>query len=384
MQNELKSYCGRLIDGKTVRITVSGGHILSREAIPDNHDLPWMLPALVDLQHNGALGTYYNYLGETGVGAIRQITQELRRHGVGRCLLTTTTYDHEKLIKTLADIDSFLSYDTDAASMYFGIFHEGIFISPEDGWRGAHDPNWIRDPDMELFRRLDEASGKRIRMVNVAPERPGALKFMEELANTGKKVALGHCNPDAGTITEAVERGASIVTHFGNGAAPMIHRFNNPLWGFLAEKRLALGLICDGHHLPPAIVKTAFGCRPKNMCIPISDASGYSGCAHGIMRDRDGRDISISAEGRINLAGKEIMVGAWFQLDRAVEYLVSNLGFSFTEAWRQCSLVPAELIGIKLPQLGVGEEATFVIADWNGDKLNIKGGVFNGDEVKNN
>jgi N-acetylglucosamine-6-phosphate deacetylase len=198
----------------------------------------------------------------------------------------------------------------------------------------------------------------------------------------GKVVTLGHCKPDAETIQEAVRRGASMVTHFGNGAAPMIHRFNNPFWSFLAEERLALGLICDGHHLPPDLLKVAFSCKQKKTCIPVSDASGYSGFPPGPVRFQDGRTVVISDDGKITVAGKDILSGAWFQLDRAVEYLASALGFSFPDAWRQCSIIPAEWIGIPLPQLSRGDEATFVVADWRQGRLSMQRTLFGGIEFR--
>lgn len=359
-----KNLEGRLENGKSVKLTISGNIIEKIEEIPGREDLPWILPPLVDLQHNGALGTYFPKLGETGPEPLYEIADFLRQHGVGRCLLTFSTAKIESLVSAAKIIDAELSGSPELEKLFFGIFNEGVFISPEDGWRGAHPKEWIMPPDYGLLKKIDDASGGRIKMVNAAPEMPGGLDFVEKAANDGKLVALGHCCPDATTIKEATKRGAYLVTHFGNGAAPMMHRFKNPFWEFLNNPGLKLGLICDGFHLPPSLVGTALKCKGVENCFPVSDASGYSGCKPG-RYSRDGnRELVIEESGFIHLADSEILSGAWFQMDRCVEFLARELDFSFVDAWRMCSRVPAKIAGIDLPEIKEGNECDFVIASW--------------------
>lgn len=368
-------YEGQCPEGRCVRIGVEGDRIASVVTIAARDDLPHVLPVLVDLQQNGALGTYYNQLEAQGIDRLDAIARHLRQHGVGRCMLTLTTYDPEGLRRTASLIGDRLSEDADLASLFFGIFHEGVYISPEDGWRGAHAKQWVESPDYDRFKEVDDRTGNRIRQVNVAPEEPGGLAFVERAVEDGKIVSLGHCGPDADCVREAVARGATRVTHFGNGVPPMIHRFQNPFWAFLSEPKLKLGLICDGFHLPQDLVRTALACKGRDGCLVVSDASGYSGCPPGDYSTFGDRDVVIEPDGFLHMKDSELLAGAWFQQDRCVEVLARHM--SFLDAWAQCSRIPAEASGIRLPEIDVGEEASFVLARWD-DGLVIEQSVHLG------
>jgi N-acetylglucosamine-6-phosphate deacetylase len=348
-----------------VELTLSGGTIRTVEEIPADEELPWLMPVLVDVQQNGALGRYYNELHEAPPEHLQNVAALLRRHGVGRCLMTLTTYPADDLLSTARRLRTWLEDDPELDALFPGVFHEGIFVSPEDGWRGAHNRDWVRPPDYDHIRRIDDALGGRVRMVNVAPERPGGLEFVSAAARDDKLVAIGHSGPDAETIRESVARGASVVTHFGNGAPSYIHRHRNPFWTFLVEEQLRLGLIGDGFHLPPDLVRTALKAKGPDGCFMVSDASGYSGCEPGEYSCMGGRDFVIESNGHMHLAGDEILSGAWFQIDRSVEFLVSQLGLSLPAAWNLCSRTPAALAGIDLPEPAEGEEASFVLARWD-------------------
>jgi len=373
----MKTYTGRLIDGQTVAVEVDGATIRQVRPVPDDASLPWLLPVLVDLQHNGALGTAYGTVGTAPKGELRRIGEFLLRQGVGRCLLTLATYPVAVLQESCKAIRAALEADPVLDRLYCGVFHEGLFISPEAGWRGAHNLNWILPPDYSLIATFDELLGGRIAMVNIAPELTGSDDFIAATIQAGKRVSLGHCNPTPDQIEAAVELGASLVTHLGNGAAPEIHRFRNPFWRFLTDDRLAAGVILDGHHLPADFVRTVFRCKDRKHIFPISDASGYSGYHPGSYRDSAERDLVIETNGFLHLKGSEILCGAWHQLPRAVEFLVQELNLSFPSAWRQCSLVPAEIAGLELPTVEVGQEASFVVASWDGH-LHIEESVHGG------
>jgi N-acetylglucosamine-6-phosphate deacetylase len=357
------SYTGRTIDGDSVRVSVTAGHIDAVEPVAADPELPYLMPVLVDLQHNGSLGTHYNSVANAD--QLQPIADHLRRHGVGRCLATLTTYPYDDLIRTAAVFDAVLAADPALARLFCGLFHEGVFISPDDGWRGAHVADWVRPPDYDRFAELDAASGGRVRVVNVAPEQPGGLDFVARAAAAGKLVALGHAGPDAATVRRAADLGATLVTHFGNGAPNEIHRHRNPFWSFLADPRLRLGLICDGFHLPPDLVAAALTGKREGGCFVVSDANGAAGMPPGEYEQYGGsRRIVISEQRKIHLPNSETLSGAWYQLDRCVEFLVCELGFDLREAWHLCSTVPATVAGITLPTLAAGEEASFVVARW--------------------
>lgn len=359
------TYQGQTLDGRTVRLTVRGGTIVDVTESPSATALPYLLPVLVDAQQNGGLGTFYTQLHERGPDALRAMAQYLRCHGVGRCLMTMVTYPRERLKQSLIRIRQWLDADASLAALWPGIFHEGIYISPRDGWRGMHAQAWVEAPDWDGLRELDDASGGRIRVVNVAPEEPGGLAFVAQAVAAGKLVSLGHACPDAATVQEAVRRGATLVTHFGNGAASDIHRFRNPFWSYLNEPALRLGLVCDGFHLPPELVGVALKVKGPQGCFAVSDASGHSGCPPGEYARADGQPFVIEQNGHIHHKDSEMLAAAWFQIDRCVEVLIRTQGLSLPQAWAACSTIPAAIFGIALPTLSAGQEASFVLAHWD-------------------
>jgi N-acetylglucosamine-6-phosphate deacetylase len=157
---------GLTLEHKAVELQVENGYIVKRQAIPAEPTMPRLLPCLVDLQHNGALGYSYNNLTlETGEQELETISAHLLKNGVGRVLATFTTADYSILNTGANALNKILSNNKKLDTLFCGIFHEGVFISPEYGWRGGHQPQFIRKPDWEIFSHLNEKSGNRIKMV---------------------------------------------------------------------------------------------------------------------------------------------------------------------------------------------------------------------------
>ena len=374
-------YEGITLEGKALKVGVSGKNISSICEIPRHDKLPRLLPLLVDIQQNGALGYAFNHLNEENAAtALRKIGNHLLANGVGRVLATLPTAPWEVLETAAGSIAAVLDSDEELDTLYPGIFHEGVFISPDQGWRGGHKPEYILPPDYRRFSGLNKLSGNRVKLVNVAPEVPGGVDFIASAVKDGIKAAIGHCHPDTATIAKAAQAGASIVTHFANGAAPEIHRFKNPFWGFLANEGLALGLVGDGFHLPAEVTKVALAVKGFEKCFMVSDANMFSGSNPGIYQRVGGLDCQIEENGFIHVVGQDILAGAWFQNNRSVEYLVNNRLADFETAWRMCSTIPAALCGIGLPRPACGEEASFVMAEFSNGKLQINKTVFCGKE----
>ena len=373
-------YEGVNLDGQAVAVTVLQNKISNVRNIACRDGLPRILPTLVDLQHNGALGFAYNNLNEATSNQLNHIARHLISNGVGRVLATFTTAPYDSLNTAAETINNILNSNMELNKLFCGIFHEGVFISPQKGWRGGHDPAYILHPDWNKFQQLNQLSGNRIKMVNIAPEEPGGLDFIEKAVKCGIKVSIGHCCPNTSIINEATRRGASMVTHFGNGTSPTIHRFKNPLWGMLDNDELMFGLVGDGFHLPPEFVSTALKVKGQERCFMVSDANLYSGCQPGLYHRIGGCDCIIESNGLIHLPEQDILAGAWFQNNRSVEFLINSVGLNFEDAWKMCSITPARLMNIHLPLLQEGEEATFVMANFFKQKLIIEQSIFCGEK----
>src|SRR5665213_172187 len=362
-----KSYRGRTLDGNPVEVTVDGGVIHSVLPIQPIASLPLIAPPLVDLQQNGALGGAFNELHKDR-SILEKTAVHLRRHGVGRILATFTTYPYDRLRESLAELDRQLSGSDDLERLYFGVFFEGIYMSKRKGWRGAHDPKYMRNPNWSEWAAPNDASGGRIRVFNVAPELPNAIDTIREAVRNGVRISMGHCGPDSDTIRRAVDAGADMVTHMGNGAPVFVHRHRNPFWTWLADQRVSVGLIADGFHLPSDFLLATIAAKGRDSVFLVSDACGHSGMPPGVYEKRFWMpEFVIEEGGWCHLKGSELLAGAWCQADRCVERMC-ELGWSLADSWRQQSVIPARIIGLPLPKLSAGEPAEFVLASWSADE----------------
>ena len=155
--------------------------------------------------------------------------------------------------------------------------------------RGAHPLVHCRPPDADEFQLLAQAAEGQIRLVTLSPEFDGARQFIAGLVAQGVRVAIGHTAANSAQIRAAVDAGATLSTHLGNGAHAWLRRHPNYLWDQLADDRLTASLIVDGHHLPPAVVKTFVRAKTADRIVLVSDLSGFAGlrpaattppCAH--------------------------------------------------------------------------------------------------------
>src|SRR5262249_24978736 len=137
-------------------------------------------------------------------------------------------------------------------------FHvEGPHICPDDGPRGAHPKQAVRPPDIEEDRRWQDAAGGGGRLVTVSPGWAEATSYIHALVKDGVVVSIGHTKATSEQISAAVDAGATMSTHIGNGAHSVLPRHPNYIWDQLAEDRLAAGFIPDGIHIGQAFLKAA-------------------------------------------------------------------------------------------------------------------------------
>jgi len=234
----------------------------------------------VDIQVNGILGTDFGADGLT-LEAARQAARELIRRGtVAFCptVVTASEDTYRRVLPVLAD----LMDDPEVGGHVAGIHLEGPFISPVPGPRGAHQERFVRPPSIELFDRMMEWARGRVAILTVAPEVPGALELIRHVSSLGVVAAVGHHNADGDTLQAALDAGARLATHVGNGISAQIDRHNNPIWWQLACDDLFCSFITDGHHLPGPFIKTALRAKTPERAIIISDAVMLAGCPPGV------------------------------------------------------------------------------------------------------
>jgi N-acetylglucosamine-6-phosphate deacetylase len=371
--------------GEAVEVTVDGATIAAVERAPDETapapdvlggagvDGYWLAPALFDSQVNGFGGRDLNAAGTTpdDVAAVVRLLWEA---GVARCCPTVTTHSFERMAASLRAIRQACEQDPQVDHAAVTVHIEGPYISPEDGPRGAHPREHTRPPDLDEFRRLQEAAGGRIGYVTLAPELPGAIPFIERLARDGIVVALGHHAGSGEQIQAAVEAGARHCTHLGNGAHAQLPRHPNYIWEQVAEDRLTAGVIADGHHLPPSVVKAFVRAKGLERTVLVSDAIAAAGLPPGRYEGNKGLAIEITASGRIQLAGTPYLAGSGLRLHDGVANAVRFAGIGLADALRLATRNPARVFGIDgaYGRLAPGQSADLLLFRWDEPRATLR------------
>ena len=361
---------GRLCEtGQAAEIEISSGRV-ERIAIvsPRQRDQtqfeqwPWISPGLIDIQVNGYGGQEFSSanLTEEKVAAILRVFYSF---GVTRICPTVTTESLEVLTHAVSTIGALCDRSAAFSRRMPGIHLEGPYITAEDGARGAHPKRHCRPPDWDEFQRLQDAARGRIRILTMSPEFENSTKFIRKVCGTGVIVAIGHTSASPDQIRAAVDAGARLSTHLGNGSHPTFHRFHNYLWPQLAEDRLWASLIADGHHLPPEMLKVFIRAKTPQRCILVSDLSGQAGQPPG-RYSSPFCDVEILPDGKLVVAGqRDIMAGASLPSSVGVCNLMRFAGVDLPTALRMAVHNPASLLGLEPSALTEGAPADLIQFD---------------------
>ena len=208
---------------------------------------------------------------------------------------------------------------------------------------------------------MQEAADGRIRILTLSPEYDGSTEFIEQTVASGVVVAIGHTSADSSQIRAAVDAGASMSTHLGNGAHGQIRRHPNYIWDQLAEDRLVASLIVDGHHLPAAVVKSFVRGKTTGRCILVSDMVGMAGMPPGRYANSAVGDIEILDDGRIVVAGqRQYLAGASLPLTVGIANIMRFTEMDLETAVNLASRRPAQLIDTTAGAFEVGAPADFI------------------------
>jgi N-acetylglucosamine-6-phosphate deacetylase len=356
--------------GRTVKVGIENGRIAEVETADEPADL-WIAPGLIDVQLNGIGGYDLNDYDVT-VEKVKEIVKQLHQGGVTRFCPTIVTGPKDRMLHGIRTIADACASDPMVDKAVIGIHVEGPFISEEDGPRGAHNKDWVRDPDKEEFMGWFRAASGRICKVTLAPEKPGAIDLIRMLKSMGIVAAIGHSGATEEQIRSAVDAGASMSTHLGNGAHPYIKRHPNYIWAQLADDRLWAGLIPDGHHLPASALKVMIRVK-GDKAILTSDAVHLAGLPPGRYSTGINSDVILEEDGLLHLAHtRDIMAGAATPLHLGMERAVRSDVCSLEEAIQMTTLNPSRLFGLDRQGIGkleVGSPADFILYRSDNDRI---------------
>lgn len=345
----------------------------------------WISPGFIDLQVNGFGGHDFNgpdrAQDEVG-GAVRALWS----HGVTTVCPTICTEAEEHILCCLRTIADARDGNPLVAHAIPAIHVEGPHISAEDGPRGVHPRALVRPPAVDEYRRWQVAARGLVGVVTVAPELPGAIDYIRSLVEDGVIVAIGHTAAGEAEIRAAVEAGARLSTHLGNGAHTTIRRHPNYIWEQLAEDRLWASLILDGRHLPRSVIRTFLRAKGVERIAAVSDAVTFAGMAPGVY-EGFGTQLELRDDGTLVMAGTPYLAGSTSALDTAVAVAVRDGGLGVRDAVRLVTTNPASLLAGRLEpgrgSLTVGAPADLVAfrIDPAGGEVTVELTVVEGREV---
>ncbi|HPF50782.1 MAG TPA: amidohydrolase family protein [Draconibacterium sp.] len=348
--------------GQPIRVEVRNGKINAISSFSGPvKQLPIVAPGLVDLQVNGYGGIDFNTIPFTENDVLR-LVKKLAQQGITQFLPTIITNSDEAIKQGLKTIVQACKFYPEVNSVVAGIHLEGPFLSEEDGSRGAHDRNFVQKPDWNLFQEWQSAAEGKIKIITLSPEWEGAAEFIKKCFESGVIVSIGHTAASSEQIAEAVEAGARLSTHLGNGAQLMLPRHPNYIWEQLAQDQLWATVIADGFHLPDSFLKVVFRMKPETSIL-ISDCTQFAGLAPGIYKSHIGGEVLLNPEGRLCMAeNPELLAGSAQSLLWCVNQVIRKELLGFEQAWNRASLKPMELLtGKTQTAFEIGQPANLVL-----------------------
>ncbi len=371
-----------IIENKT--IIVKSGFL---EAIADgNPDIPeameldaegkYIAPGLIDIQINGFMGIDFSDQGLT-IEDLRRATKALWEKGVTTFLPTVITNDQVNLKKSFSILAGAL--DDEVIGLSVPGFHlEGPYISPVQGFRGAHLEKYIRHPDWDEFSDLQEAAKNKIKLITIAPEVNDAIEFTRKCTESGVVVSLGHHNGSGEIINEATDAGAFMSTHLGNGCANMIDRHNNPLWAQLADDRLTVTLIADGFHLNKVELQCFYKMKGVDRTILISDALDLAGLPPGEYTRLE-RVVLLTPD-VIKYPSENCLAGAASPLVACVSNMMRFTGCSLENAIQMATSNPAMAVGLEnIGEINLGKRADLILFTLENGRIEIQKTILAGE-----
>jgi len=381
-------------DYSPISVEIENGKIVKVERIKklteENRHI-FIAPGLIDIQVNGYNSVSFSLAGvektlegesELTVDNVKKVTRGLWKDGVTTYFPTLTTNSQNLLLKNV----SILAKAKDEPSLLGSIpgFHfEGPYISAVDGYRGAHPLEHVRQPVWEDFFELYKASGKKILLVTLAPEVNNAFEFIRKCKELGIVVSLGHHNGSADVIKQAIDNGAELSTHLGNGCAGVIKRHSNPIWPQLADDRLMISIICDGFHLPSEVIQVFYKVKGADNIIIISDITNYAGMPAGEYKIKTGETIVKTPDGGLKFSGQEGgLYGSASPLAKGVGHIMKVTGCSMAKAIQMATINPARLNNLNdRGKLEPGKRADIILFSMDDFNMKIQKTIVRGELV---
>lgn len=358
-------------DGKPISILVENGEIkeLKKATSEEGQTKQYVAPGLIDVQINGYMGVDFSGPDLT-VEGVKKATKALWKAGVTSFFPTIITSDIDLIKKNFAILAK-AKADPEIGKSIPGFHLEGPYISPIKGFRGAHLEKYIKNPDWAEFQEIQKAANNGIILITLAPELEGAISFIEKCVDSGVVVSLGHHNGSADDVLKAVEVGAKMATHLGNGCANEINRHHNPIWPQLSNDKITASIIADGFHLTKEEVRSFYKAKGVENTILVSDALDLAGLPPG--EYTRGERTLLLTPNVVKLPKEDVLAGAASPISKCVGVVMDFTQCSLPEAIRMASTNPAKMFALEnLGEIEKGKRADLILFEMKDNEMVIQ------------
>ena len=327
-----------------------------------------VIPGLVEVHSHGCAGADFS---DGDYEGLKAMARQYAAWGVTSFAPASMTLPYDVLEKAFATAKQLAEENIEGLSVLRGIQMEGPYFSYKK--RGAQNADYLKEPDFEGFQALQEGCGGLIRIVDIAPELPGAAEFVEK-ASKLCTVSIAHTDSDYDHAKAAIDAGVTHLTHLYNAMPAIHHRTPGVIPAAVENENVQAEIIADGYHIHPASVRLAFTMF-KNRMILVSDSGRCAGKDEGYRFDLGGQMAEIRG-GVAKLVGTDTIAcsasNMWACLTNVLAW-----GIPEEEAVRAATYNPAKAIGATdvVGSIAEGKVADFIVcsADYTGRRVFLAG-----------
>lgn len=320
----------------------------------------YAIPGLTDIHFHGCMG--YDFCDGTREAIDAMAAYEVSV-GVTNIVPASMTLSEDELLGICRTAKAYKEEgDKEKRARFQGINMEGPFVSMAK--KGAQNGDYIKSPDIEMFDKLNEASGGLVKLLDIAPEQEGAMELIEE-KHKEVVISLAHTCADYDISVTAFEKGASHVTHLYNAMNPYTHRAPGPIGAAADKKNVEVELICDGVHIHPSAVRTTFKIFGDDRIILISDSMRATGLEDG---EYTLGGQAVTVKGNLAALHDGTIAGSATNLLDCMRTAVLKMGIPLESAVKCAAINPAKSVGIfdMYGSISTGKKADVVLLKKDG------------------